>query len=257
MSSTGVKSSEMPTALQLGGERPREPLGERLVAAAPERQHRRPHRERRLQSRDPPALLVDAHPKRQLLRERLRVARHLGHLIRGHDVAREENDPAEIELARERPEVRRDGIAGEPGNRELADVTTNVAKRHVLLIIANLGVVAPERRHNRNVTQSPQHLMRQSSHASGVATTGKAVRRDANEREISARDDRSTSNPNCNRLPLPTTSTASPTTRIPPVYPASERQRQLPLHCRECSPCHRASLAMPRSAPGRCETPRT
>ena len=81
----------------------------------------------RLEPRDPAAFLIDAHPERQLPGERLRVARDIGHLIGRHDVAREENDPAEIELPREQSEIRRNGIAGEPGNRELTDVTTNVA----------------------------------------------------------------------------------------------------------------------------------
>ena len=50
---------------QLGRQRPREPLGQRRVAAAAERRHRRPFGERRLQARDPAAFLVDAHPGRQ------------------------------------------------------------------------------------------------------------------------------------------------------------------------------------------------
>jgi hypothetical protein len=51
--------------LQLGGQRAREPLGQRVVAAPPERRHRRPLGERRLQPRDPPAFLIDRHPERQ------------------------------------------------------------------------------------------------------------------------------------------------------------------------------------------------
>ena len=47
---------------QLGGERAREPLGQRDVAAAAERRHRRPLGERRLQPRDAAALLIDAAP---------------------------------------------------------------------------------------------------------------------------------------------------------------------------------------------------
>ena len=70
-----------PDRLELGGEGAREALGERLVAAAAERHHRRPLGERRLEPRDPAALLIDAHPQRQLVRERLRLARDLGHLI--------------------------------------------------------------------------------------------------------------------------------------------------------------------------------
>ena len=44
-------------------------------------------------SRATPAFLIDAHPERQLPRQRLRLARDFGDLIRSHDVAREENDP--------------------------------------------------------------------------------------------------------------------------------------------------------------------
>ena len=166
-----------PDGLELRRERAREPLGQRVVATATERHHRRPDGERRLEPRHPPAFLIDAHPERQLLRQRLRLARDLGDLIGSDDVAREENDATEIELTRERSEIRRDGIAGEPGNRELADVTTNVAKGHVLLIIAtdhtdhtDARILRPpgnaarssearfcDRRASRNVTQSVKH----------------------------------------------------------------------------------------------------
>ena len=102
MSRTGRVVERDPDGLELRRERARKPLGQRLVAAASERHHRRPHGERRLQPRDAAAFLIDADPERQLLRERLRLARDLGDLIGRHDVAREEDDAAEIELARER-----------------------------------------------------------------------------------------------------------------------------------------------------------
>ena len=56
-----------PDRRQLGGQRAGKTRREPLVAAPPERRHRRPPRERPLQPGDPAALLVDADPERQLL----------------------------------------------------------------------------------------------------------------------------------------------------------------------------------------------
>ena len=97
---------------------------------AAERQHRRPHGERRLQPRDASAFLVDADPERQLLGERLRLARQIGDLLGLVDVAREEDDAAEVELARKRPQLGRNRVAGEAGDRKLADVATDILQRH-------------------------------------------------------------------------------------------------------------------------------
>ncbi len=108
----------MPTAFSSDRERPGEALGQRLVAAAPEREHRRPDRERRLQTGDAAALLVDADPERQLVGKRLRVARDLRHLLGCDDVAGEEDDAAEIELTCERAQVGRNGRA--PANPAIA-----------------------------------------------------------------------------------------------------------------------------------------
>ena len=96
---------------QLGGQRCGEPPRQRRVAAAPERGHRRPHRERRLQPRHPPALLIDAHPERQPRRQRLHVVRELGHLLGRLDVARKEDDAAQRELARERSHLGGDRLS--------------------------------------------------------------------------------------------------------------------------------------------------
>ncbi len=120
----------MPTALSSAASALREALGQLLVAAAPERQHRRPHGERRLEPRDPPALLIDADPQRQLLRQRLRLPRHLGHLIRLLDVAREEDDAAEVELARERSHLGGNLVTAEARDRQLTDVSTNLSRDH-------------------------------------------------------------------------------------------------------------------------------
>ena len=66
-----------------------------------ERGHRRPLGERRLQPRDAAAFLVDADPQRQLAREHC-DSRDIRHLLGLVDVAREEDDAAEVELPRER-----------------------------------------------------------------------------------------------------------------------------------------------------------
>ena len=108
MSSTGVKSSEMPTARSSAASaranraassssplRPSVSIGGHTVNGD-------------FKPRDPAALLIDADPQRQLLRERLRLARDLGDLLRLLDVAREEDDPAEIELPRQRRAARRE-----------------------------------------------------------------------------------------------------------------------------------------------------
>ena len=121
-----------PDGLELRRQRARKPRRQRLVAAPSQRLHRRPHRKWRLQPGDAAALLVHAHPQRQLLRERLRFPGQLRHLIGRDHVAREEDDAAEIELAGERAKIGGNRITGKPGDRELPDVTADVAERHVL-----------------------------------------------------------------------------------------------------------------------------
>ena len=93
--------------LQLGGQRAREPLRQRDVAAAAERRHRRPLGERRLQPRDAAAFLIDADPERQLgAPARCASTRQLGDLLGLGDVAGEQDHAAEAELARQRSAVR-------------------------------------------------------------------------------------------------------------------------------------------------------
>jgi hypothetical protein len=46
------------------------------------------------------------------------------------DVAREENDAAEIELAGQRPNLVGHRVTFEAGDGELADMTANIAQRH-------------------------------------------------------------------------------------------------------------------------------
>ena len=97
-----------PDRFQLGGQRPREPLGQRDVAAPAERRHRRPLGERRLQPRDAAAFLIDADPRRQLRHQPGRLVGELGDLLGLGDVARKEDDAAETELARKRFELDRE-----------------------------------------------------------------------------------------------------------------------------------------------------
>src|SRR5213079_1896511 len=101
-----------------------------LVAAPAERDHRRPFRERLAEAGDRSSLLIDADPQRQFLRERLRLARQLRHLLRLGDVAREEDHAAEIERLREPPQVFGNRVAREAGDRELSRMTAEVPERH-------------------------------------------------------------------------------------------------------------------------------
>ena len=110
---------------QLGGEGLSEPRRQRHVAAAPERGHRRPHGERRLEARDASAFLIDADPERELRAERLHVVRQLGHLFGRLDVAREEDDAAQRELAGQRSDLWSDRPAGQAANQQLTDVASN------------------------------------------------------------------------------------------------------------------------------------
>ena len=111
---------------ELGRQRLSEAPRELLVAAAPERTHRGPLGERALQTRDAPAFLVDAHPERQLTPESTRLPCELGHLRRLDDVAREEDDAAEIELTSQRLEVGGQRVAVEARDQQLPDVTPEV-----------------------------------------------------------------------------------------------------------------------------------
>src|SRR3989442_909994 len=72
------------------------------VAAAAGHAHRGPLGERRAEARNTSAFLVHAHPRGCVSGQRLEVVRQLRHLFGPLDVAREEDDPAELELLRER-----------------------------------------------------------------------------------------------------------------------------------------------------------
>ncbi len=91
----------------------RKPRGELYVTASAKDRHRRPFGEWRLQSRDPPAFLIDAHPERQIRREPLHVNRHLGDLLRRLDVASEQNHATERELFSQRTNLGGDRRARE------------------------------------------------------------------------------------------------------------------------------------------------
>ena len=59
-----------------------------------------------------------------------RRERDLGHLLGRFDVAREQDEPAEVELARERAQLDRDRQAVEAADEQLADVLPQIAERH-------------------------------------------------------------------------------------------------------------------------------
>ena len=123
--------------VELGRERRREARGEPIALGRPgaaQRDHRRPLGERPLQPRDTPAFLVDADPQRDLRRERLRLPRQIRDLLGRLDVAREEDDAAEIELARERSGLGRQIVSVESHDRQLSHVATQVPKRHRRLV---------------------------------------------------------------------------------------------------------------------------
>ena len=84
-----------PDSSELSGQGGRKTSGELHVAASAKHCHRRPLGERGLEPRDPSTFLIDAHPERQPHREALHVDRHLGHLLRRLDVAREQDHAPE------------------------------------------------------------------------------------------------------------------------------------------------------------------
>ena len=92
---------------QLGRERRREPLGQRLVAATTQRRHGRPFGKRRAEPRDAPTLLVDAHPRGPFAPERVGIVRQLGYLFGRLDVAGEKNDAPQRRTRAPVPAARR------------------------------------------------------------------------------------------------------------------------------------------------------
>ena len=101
------------------------------VAAPAERRHRRPLGERRLQPRDAPALLVDADPGGHRGAAGDASTTELRHLLGLVDVAGEEDDAAEAELARERPQLDRESARpSKAGDQQLTDLTAQRARRH-------------------------------------------------------------------------------------------------------------------------------
>ena len=72
----------------------------------------------------------DAHPQRQLVRQRLRIPRQLGDLLRRGDVTRKEDDSAEIEFLRERLKIGGDRMPGKSCERQLTDLATHILQRH-------------------------------------------------------------------------------------------------------------------------------
>ena len=117
----------MPTAFSSAASARANRSASRDVAAPAERRHRRPLGERRLQARDAAAFLVDADPQRQVGRQPGRLVAQLGDLLGLGDVAREEDDAAETELAGERRELDGELMAVEAGDQQLADLATERA----------------------------------------------------------------------------------------------------------------------------------
>ncbi len=83
---------------ELARERATESFGQGFRAGSSEHRHRRPPRERLLQSGDAAALLVDAHPRRHRAPERLGLSGEFNDLLGRLDVAPEQNHAPEIEL---------------------------------------------------------------------------------------------------------------------------------------------------------------
>ena len=119
-SSTGAKSIVMPTDRSSAAIARGEPRRQRRVRRPAERRHRRPLGERAPQAGHAAAFLVDAHPERRVRPQPLGVERQFGDLLRALDVAREEHDAAQVELAGERPHLGRDDVPVEPEEHELA-----------------------------------------------------------------------------------------------------------------------------------------
>ena len=117
--------------VELGRQRPGETLGQLSRSSAPARPsviiggHSVNGRFSRATR---PPFLVDADPQRDLAGQLLRLARQIGDLLGRLDVAREEDDAAEIELARQRPDLRRHVEAVEPDDRQLTDMAANVTQ---------------------------------------------------------------------------------------------------------------------------------
>src|SRR5262249_2421778 len=131
---------------QLGGKRTRKPLGESIVAAAAEREHRRPLGERPLQSRDPAAFLIDADPERPVLRQGCDLPGQLGHLTRVRDVSGEVDDTGKIERCGEPTKVAWNAFSAEADDREPADMASKLPKRHPAAIIMRACASIVQRR---------------------------------------------------------------------------------------------------------------
>ena len=111
-------------------QRAREPAGQAIVTASPERRHGRPLGERPPQPGDAAAFLIDAHPRRKLAREAPDLAGHLCHLPGRLHVSREEDHAAQVELARESGELGGDRRAGAANDGELPDSAVQRKWRH-------------------------------------------------------------------------------------------------------------------------------
>ncbi len=107
---------------ELARQRAPEPFGERFGPRSAQHRHRRPFGERLLQPGDAAALLIDAHPGRRAAPERFDLGGELHDLFGRLDVAAEEDAAPEVELARQRAELRRERRARKAADEKLADV---------------------------------------------------------------------------------------------------------------------------------------
>ncbi len=134
MSSTGAKSSVMPTAFSSSASAfanraasfsacPFSALPSAAIGGHRVNGSREP--------RDAAALLIDADPQGLLVGQFLRRIRDLGDLLGRFDVALEQDDAAQVELAGQRAHFRRDLEAIKAADEELSDVAADVTSRHV------------------------------------------------------------------------------------------------------------------------------
>ena len=119
---------------ELGGKRARESGRQLRVAAAPERQHRRPQGEWGLEACNATALLVHADPERQLACQRAGFPGQLRDLLGRLHVAGKEDHAAEIEVASEGSQLRWYGETVEARDRDLADMFADIPQRHQEII---------------------------------------------------------------------------------------------------------------------------
>jgi D-glycero-alpha-D-manno-heptose-7-phosphate kinase len=112
---------------QFPRERLGEPFRQHRDVGASERRHRRPDRKRRTQARHASALLIHRDPRRHLVAERFEPDRQIEHLLGTLDVASEERDATQVELAREGAHLHGERVTRNTAQEHLACASS---KRH-------------------------------------------------------------------------------------------------------------------------------